>query len=125
MPREKANSSSSESPDSAKSLSKKSRFLTGVIEGFYNRPWSMNQRLHLFKLMKNFGLNSYLYAPKDDHKHRAMWREGYTEAEMSEMKELIDACKDNEVIFFYGISPGLDMSYSSAKVRHPLIDPLS
>ncbi len=63
--------------------------------------------------MKNFGLNSYLYAPKDDHKHRALWREPYDEDEKAELKVLIDACGDGGVKFFYGISPGLDITYSS------------
>lgn len=28
--------------------------------------------------MKQFGMNTYLYAPKDDVKHRAYWRDLYT-----------------------------------------------
>ena len=43
---------------------KNGRFYSGVIEGFYNRPRSMNQRLDLFKKMNKFSLSSYLYAPK-------------------------------------------------------------
>lgn len=27
--------------------------------------------------MKELGMNTYLYAPKDDIKHRALWREQY------------------------------------------------
>ena len=27
------------------------------------------------------GLNTYLYGPKDDYKHRLFWREKYTEEE--------------------------------------------
>eukprot|EP00092_Neocalanus_flemingeri_P029017 GFUD01031502.1.p1 GENE.GFUD01031502.1~~GFUD01031502.1.p1 ORF type:complete len:664 (+),score=180.97 GFUD01031502.1:119-2110(+) len=87
-------------------------FFTGVIEGFYNRPWTKEQRLDLFKKLKKFGLNSYLYAPKDDAKHRSLWRDLYTQEECAELKELIQACTDSGVIFFYGISPGLDIKYS-------------
>jgi len=29
--------------------------------------------------MQRFGMNTYLYAPKDDYKHRLDWRELYTE----------------------------------------------
>ena len=32
--------------------------------------------------LKNLGLNFYLYAPKDDIKHRALWREMYTPEEL-------------------------------------------
>ncbi len=91
------------------------KFLCGVVEGFYNRPWTRGQRLDLFSKMRNLGLNAYLYAPKDDHKHRALWREPYNEAEREELKALLDACRDRGVQFFYGISPGLDMEYSSER----------
>jgi len=90
-------------------------FFTGVIEGFYNRPWTKEQRLDLFKKLHNYDLNSYLYAPKDDAKHRSLWRELYTEDECAELKELIQSCAENGVIFFYGISPGLDIKYSDKK----------
>ena len=87
-------------------------FFTGVIEGFYNRPWTMAQRLHLFRKMNQYKLNSYLYAPKDDAKHRSKWRELYTKEECRDIQQLIECCKKNNVIFFYGISPGLDIRYS-------------
>jgi len=89
-------------------------FLCGVVEGFYNRPWTQNQRVDLYKKLNTFGLNAYLYAPKDDVKHRALWREKYTANELQNLKILIDGCKENDVVFYYGISPGLDMTYSSA-----------
>mgnify|MGYP000341067513 FL=1 len=47
-------------------------FLKGVIEGFYGRPWSPRQRLELHGLMEELELNTYLYCPKDDLKHRAL-----------------------------------------------------
>ena len=45
-------------------------FLAGVIEGFYGEPWSLAERFELFDWMAAWGLNTYLYAPKDDLKHR-------------------------------------------------------
>lgn len=48
------------------------------LEGFYGRPWNTHQRVELFVRMKQFGMNTYLYAPKDDVKHRAYWRDLYT-----------------------------------------------
>ena len=94
---------------------KGSTFYTGVIEGFYNRPWTKAHRLDLFKKLGKYKLNSYLYAPKDDAKHRSKWRELYTDQECKDIKQLIDCCKQNNVIFFYGISPGLDIKYSDKK----------
>ena len=46
---------------------------------------------------------------------RALWREPYNEAEEAELKTLVDGCRDNGVKFVYGISPGLDMTYSSSE----------
>ena len=31
--------------------------------------------------MKDLGLNTYMYGPKDDIKHRREWREKYTDVE--------------------------------------------
>ena len=36
-------------------------FICGVVEGFYNRPWTQNQRVDLYKKLNTFGLNAYLY----------------------------------------------------------------
>lgn len=35
--------------------------------------------------MKKLGLNTFMYAPKDDFKHRAYWRELYTVEEAGEL----------------------------------------
>ena len=87
-------------------------FLKGVIEGFYGRPWSQQQRLELLDLMQELELNTYLYCPKDDLKHRALWWESYTAAELQGLRELIEACRDRGIEFLYGIAPGLTMRYS-------------
>ena len=59
-------------------------FLCGAIEGFYGKPWSDEQRKDLFKLMALWGMNAYMYAPKDDFKHRHLWREMYSDLELGE-----------------------------------------
>ena len=60
-------------------------------------------------------MNSYLYAPKDDCKHRAFWRELYTVDEADHLQSLISAAHECNVDFIYAISPGLDITYSSSK----------
>ncbi len=87
-------------------------FLAGVIEGFYGRPWSQAERFELFGWMADWGLNTYLYAPKDDLKHRVLWREQYTETEAAVLRELIADCKSRNLRFVYALSPGLDIRYS-------------
>ncbi|XP_075532915.1 O-GlcNAcase isoform X2 [Dermacentor variabilis] len=87
----------------------------GVVEGFYGRPWTTEQRKDLFQRMKTLGLNTYMYAPKDDFKHRAYWRELYTVEEAEHLTNLIQAARENSVNFYYALSPGLDITYSSSK----------
>ncbi|CAB3372754.1 Hypothetical predicted protein [Cloeon dipterum] len=92
-----------------------SGFVCGVVEGFYGRPWTSEQRKDLFVKMKKWGMDSYLYAPKDDYKHRAYWRELYSVEEAEHLTALITSAKENGIIFYYAISPGLDITYSSVK----------
>lgn len=90
-------------------------FVCGVVEGFYGRPWTLTQRKDLFEKMESWGMGSYLYAPKDDCKHRAFWRELYTVEEADHLQSLITAASDCNVDFYYAISPGLDITYSNSK----------
>lgn len=117
---EDEDSSSSSSTSSLSDL-ERPPFWCGVVEGFYSRPWSTGQRLDLFAKMGRWGLNTYLYAPKDDHKHRAQWRVPYSLVERAELKVLIEACQAQNVRFFYGISPGLDMGYSQTADLNDLV----
>jgi protein O-GlcNAcase/histone acetyltransferase len=89
-------------------------FLAGVIEGFYGPPWSLTERLTLFDWMEAWGLNTYLYAPKDDLKHRALWREPYSPTETEALGQLIHGCRQRNLRFIYALSPGLDIRFSEA-----------
>uniref|UniRef100_A0A9J8BDN9 Protein O-GlcNAcase n=1 Tax=Cyprinus carpio carpio TaxID=630221 RepID=A0A9J8BDN9_CYPCA len=92
------------------------KFITGVVEGFYGRPWTMEQRKELFRrYCQKWGLNTYLYAPKDDYKHRMFWREMYSVEEAEQLTTLISAAKEHGVEFIYAISPGLDITFSNQK----------
>src|SRR5436190_517056 len=88
-------------------------FPAGVIEGFYGKPWTQAERFELFDWMSNWGLNTYLYAPKDDLKHRSIWREPYSASEKESLTELIHRCTDRNIRFIYGIGPGLDIRYAN------------
>ncbi len=92
-----------------------SPFICGVVEGFYGRPWSAAQRRQLFNWMKGWGMNTYLYAPKDDLKHRLFWRDLYSAAEAAELRALVRACRSNGLRFIYALAPGLDLSHASRK----------
>lgn len=61
------------------------------------------------------GMNAYLYAPKDDIKHRQSWRDLYTMEEEQQLQSLITESADAGVLFIFALSPGLDVTFSSAK----------
>lgn len=42
-----------------------------------------------FHRQQKWGLNTYLYAPKDDYKHRMFWRELYSVEEAGDYAEQI------------------------------------
>ncbi|KAF3687316.1 Protein O-GlcNAcase [Channa argus] len=86
-----------------------------VHTGFYGRPWTMGQRTELFKREQMWGLNTYLYAPKDDYKHRMYWRDLYSAQEAEQLIALISAAKQHNVEFIYAISPGLDITFSNPR----------
>jgi protein O-GlcNAcase/histone acetyltransferase len=97
-------------------------FLSGVIEGFYGPPWSRQERGTLFEQMAAWGLDTYLYCPKDDLHHRAVWREPYGEADAAAMAALVATCHAHGLRFLYGIGPGLDIRYGSETDRGHLRD---
>lgn len=64
------------------------------------------------------GLNTYLYAPKDDLKHRFEWRTLYNDEEADLLRSLIQSAKNNKVHFVYSISPGIDIVYSQVRTTN-------
>ncbi|MFQ6677051.1 MAG: beta-N-acetylglucosaminidase domain-containing protein [Fidelibacterota bacterium] len=91
---------------------KNTDFICGTLEGFYGRPWKTSDRYKLFKWMEDWGgMNTYMYAPKDDLYHRSKWRELYPDHLLKELKELMGACHRRHLTFIYAIAPGLDIKY--------------
>nr|AKA09674.1 O-GlcNAcase [Trichoplax adhaerens] len=100
------------------------KFLSGVVEGFYGKPWSFEQRKTLFSNMAKWGLNTYMYGPKDDEKHRAAWKQAYSKREGDSLRALIRAAEESGILFIYAISPGVDITYSSNRDMKFLKDKL-
>lgn len=86
----------------------------GVIEGYYGPPYSHADRLWLLERMGAWGMNRYVYAPKDDPLHRAQWRSAYGAAAQREFGELVERGGAAGVGVGFAISPGLTIEYGSA-----------
>ncbi|CAM3350856.1 Protein O-GlcNAcase/histone acetyltransferase [Deinococcus saxicola] len=96
--------------------------LLGAIEGFYGRPWTPAQRGRLFGRMAQWGMNIYLYAPKDDRWHRQLWREPYPPVEAEALRLLAEDAYQQRIRFVYALSPGLDLNWADDGDRRALAE---
>lgn len=84
----------------------------GIVEGFYGKEWSWQERRDVVIFAGSIGYNLYIYAPKADLLHRENWREMYDEAFINEFSKLINTGKRNGVEVSMAVSPGLSLVYS-------------
>ena len=80
-------------------------FLTGIIEGFYGRPWSHSLRLAYADYLARLGLNTCLYAPKSDATLRRQWREEWPREQWTAMEALARAYRERDIFWGVGLSP--------------------
>lgn len=86
--------------------------IRGVVEGFYGRPWTVEQRHDMIAFLAEIGMNAYLYSPKDDPYTRRRWRDPYPPEEAERLRELSRVSREAGVELWYGVSPGLSMRYA-------------
>ncbi|HEY3169318.1 MAG TPA: beta-N-acetylglucosaminidase domain-containing protein, partial [Candidatus Binatia bacterium] len=89
----------------------------GIVEGFFGPLWSMAHRKALFEFGAARGMNTYLYAPKDDPYHRKRWRLPYPRMEWQQLLRLIHQAQRNKIDFVYGFHPGEGLCFSD---REPI-----
>lgn len=77
----------------------------GIIEGFYGRAWSWEERADSVTFLAPHGYRFYLYAPKADPYLRRRWQEPHPAAMASGLRELGGHCRDSGVRFGVGLSP--------------------
>jgi len=87
----------------------------GVVEGFFGPIWSMPHRKKLFDFGAARGMNTYLYAPKDDPYHRARWTEPYPLEQWKALLQLIRHAQERRIDFVYGFHPGKGLRFSEPK----------
>ena len=93
----------------------------GVVEGFFGPPWSMARRRALFELGAARGMNTYVYAPKDDPYHRKLWRRSYPRSDWRKLLRLIRGAQQQHIDFVYAFHPGRGLLFSAeAPIRQLL-----
>ncbi|HEY1371695.1 MAG TPA: beta-N-acetylglucosaminidase domain-containing protein [Candidatus Binatia bacterium] len=85
----------------------------GIVEGFFGPPWSLKHRTAIFEFGAARGMNTYLYAPKDDPYHREKWRQSYPPQRWKEMERLVRCAQRCGIDFVYGFHPGKGLLFSS------------
>jgi beta-N-acetylglucosaminidase len=91
--------------------------IRGLIEGFYGRPWTWDERLLVLRHCAERGMTDYVYAPKSEPKHRDRWREPYDGAELDGFARLVAGAG---VRVGFAVSPGLTVDPASADDRRDL-----
>jgi hyaluronoglucosaminidase len=77
----------------------------GIIEGFFGRPWTWDERRAVVEILAPHGYNFYHYAPKADPFLRRRWTEPHPLEEASQIKSFANFCADFGVSFGVGLSP--------------------
>ena len=84
----------------------------GIVEGFFGPLWSMAHRKAMFEFGAARGMNTYLYAPKDDPYHRERWTEPYPRNQWQALLQLIRQAQARRIDFVYGFHPGKGLCFS-------------
>jgi hyaluronoglucosaminidase len=87
----------------------------GVVEGFFGPLWTMAHRSALFAFGAARGMNTYVYAPKDDPYHRERWTQPYPTKEWRALARLIRRAQAHHIDFVYGFHPGKGLCFSATQ----------
>ena len=88
-----------------------------MIEGFYGPPWTWEARLEVAAWCADRGMTDYVYAPKDDPKHRERWQDPYDPDELAGFEHF---AAEARLGLGFAISPGLSMEYDASADRTAL-----
>ena len=87
----------------------------GSIEGFYGKPWTMEERAKHIQFLASVKGNTFVYSPKDDPYARDDWRTPYPKEILEELGNLAAISSAHQIDFVYAISPGPTVCFSSAE----------
>ena len=85
--------------------------LNGYIEGYYGRLLTWDERDRIVLKLKKNKMNFYLYAPKEDDKHRLSWKIKYDNLWKNSFKKFCKNAKFNKIKVIVGLSPGLNFDF--------------
>ncbi len=77
----------------------------GIIEGYFGRPWSWDERASVARLLAGHGYGFFIYAPKADAHLRRRWREPHPPDQAEALAGFAAVCRDASLVFGVGLSP--------------------
>ena len=77
----------------------------GIIEGFYGRQYTTDERDELMSFISDKGYSYYIYAPKNDKALRREWEKPFDSAKKELLVHMSDMCTKLHLDFGVGISP--------------------
>lgn len=85
----------------------------GIVEGFFGPPWSKQHRTAMFAFGARRGMNTYVYAPKDDPYHREQWQRPYPRTDWRALCDLMACARTFDIDFVYAFHPGKGLHFSA------------
>jgi hypothetical protein len=83
----------------------------GYIEGYYGRLLNWEERSKIISKLKTNKMNFYFYAPKEDEKHRLLWKLEYDKPWALNFKNFCKKANLNYIKVIVGISPGISFNF--------------
>lgn len=77
----------------------------GVIEGFFGRAWSWEDRKNYAQFLARHQYDFYIYAPKSDKYLRREWQQDWPAEIKNSLFELRQAYRNQQINFGIGLSP--------------------
>jgi hyaluronoglucosaminidase len=85
--------------------------IRGIIEGFYDRLWTWEERTRIVDAIAGRGFTTYVYAPKEDRSQNAGWRSPYPQGHRDALRTFAHRCSDAGLQPWLGLRPmGFDYS---------------
>lgn len=83
----------------------------GVIEGFYDRLWTWDERERLAREVGALGFTHYVWAPKEDRLQNAGWRTPYPDDERRRLAAFAQGRRQDGMSPWFGLRP-VGLSYA-------------
>jgi hypothetical protein len=80
-------------------------FTSGVIEGFFGKPWDWPERLSCADFLRDCGYQFYIYAPKADPYLRRRWREPIPDQTLHHLSDLSVRYRERGLTLGIGLTP--------------------